>query len=160
MSVEDQKFPLYVNEGSVERGILDEAEKYFTDRDERLRFDLVKRVFQWMLDTNENGWFENATLANRDLWHKGYGIRESHTEMKLYLYTLLGDVRTNCLTGEVEALKGYIDQISETIPHDYRQRYEFVKDTIYPEERLERLRRIGQQFWNDDDDLIDNWKRI
>ena len=140
-------YPTYVRDGTKEKEILDGAEVYFTERDEKLRYDLVKRVFQWMLDTNENGTFEPIDPTGYMLWRPGNGIRESNKEMRQYLFTLREDTRTKCLTDEVKVLNDYIELIEPDLPADYQERREFIRDMVNPGDPWERLHKIGERYW-------------
>ena len=155
-----QGYPKYAQEGTKEREILDGSRVFFTERDEKLRYDLVKRVFQWMLDTNENGTFGYADMADHDVWSRGERIRESNKEMKRYLWTLLEDVRTKCLTDEMNAVDEYVELIKPTLPEQYQERREFIHEIINPRDRAERLHKIGERYWYGVDPPESRWISI
>lgn len=124
------KPPLYTQEDTIERQILDGAEAFFNQRDENLRFDIVKRVFQWMLDTDENGWFERTQDSLRDIekMRRPY-IRRGNIEVDEYMRVMANDTAQERLTEELTATSDYLDQIEEMIPEKYLRRHQFVQDS-------------------------------
>lgn len=126
--------PLYIDEGSDEYAILAGAEKFFAERDEKLRYELVKRVFQWMLDTDENGFFEQTSGTRRapvdirelfasSYWRTRVLIRPSDEEMESYLWT----VERDALRGEIDAMHDYTLEIHDQLPPEYESRREFIE---------------------------------
>jgi hypothetical protein len=143
--------PQYTIENTVEWQILHDAENFFAKRGEELRFDLVKRIFQWMLDTDENGWFERTTRWDGDeederdrpvidfmtgrtshFYHiqTKIGVCPSDHEISDYIKRLERDVDETRLTGEVQALHRYIRRIRKKIPEQYEVRREMVEHSI------------------------------
>ena len=124
-----RKPPRYTEAGTIEWLILAGGEKFFADRDEKLRYGLVKRALQWMLDSEENGWFDQY----RRLHELSYSfhsrepqIRSSRAELDEYLFIVSNDVADETLTGELSALNDYLSALSDTVPAEYEHRYNFV----------------------------------
>lgn len=139
--------PKYTHESTIEHQILADAEVFFAERDEKLRFELVKRVFQWMLDTDDNGWFEGTEAHKQRQGRRASRIRSGEWEMQEYLRLLQSDTYRGHLTGEVDALYEYISSLEQVlrgadgIPTDYEKRRLMIQDTLNPLERYDRILR-------------------
>lgn len=142
--------PLYTHENTIERRILDDAEQFFLDQSpkgdgKKLRFDLVKRPLQWMLDTDDNEWFEKADgrepMETKLLYTQRFEvsknepeIRSSDIEMRKYMRIMRRDVGDGHLSGEVDALNRYLDKIVDDLPIQYeRRRLLLARATTMPE---------------------------
>lgn len=142
--------PKYTDETTTEWAILHGAEEFFKQRDEKLRFGLVKRVLQWMLDTDENGWFEKTKDGHAQSprprtanGHDDVIVRSGQEEIAGYIRMLRYDVlegrydkKPGQLTGEVAALYGYVSQLAtlfkedESLPKDYEKRRLIIQDNL------------------------------
>lgn len=140
--------PLYLDRCTKEHEILANAEKFFLERDEKMRYGLVKRVFQWMLDTDENNFFEKAhdaesrktqireLLLDDSFWRsepprlKTIKIRPSAPEIEGYIRMLAVDTRDGILTGEVESMYDYAVAIKDDIPPQYENRRMHIIDSV------------------------------
>ena len=149
--------PKYTHESTIEHRIIADAEVFFAERDEKLRFDLVKRVFQWMLDTDDNGWFEGTEAHKQRQGRRAPRIRSGEWEIQEYLATLKMDTWRGHLTGEVDALYEYtasLEQVlqeADDMPADYEKRRLIIQDTLNPAERYDRLLRSFVRITNHGD---------
>ena len=149
--------PKYTEEASIEWMILNNAETVFASRSEKLRFDLVKRVLQWMLDTNGNNWFEKTSNPNQNTMPKrGWPhVRPSDYETKGYIQTLRNDMQQGCLTEELDVLSEYLTWVDDELPVEYRERRNVILDAIDMgdeeryRQRLKRFAENGRKFWFD-----------
>lgn len=136
--------PAYTVEGTVEHGILEESERYFHERDEALRYGLVKRLVQWVMDTDANAFFDEVAQS-------GPGVLTSRHGIRSYVSTLRRDTVENCLGEEVQTLHDYLMTIEEVLPSQYHLRYRMLlnstesprQDPYDIDSRVERESRIA-----------------
>lgn len=121
--------PQYTVEGTPEWQLVEGGKEFFARRDEKLRYDLVKRALQWSLDTDENGWFEPPRrmfggdgTCNRDEF--GAFVRRSDWELEEYLGVVSRDIVDGNLTGELSTLREYMDLTRGKVPPQYAIRYD------------------------------------
>lgn len=139
--------PQYTVEGTVEHGILAGSEVFFAERDEKLRYDLVKRLVQWIMDTDDNAFYDEAHSDNVVGLTSSQGIRS-------YVAMLRRDTMDNCLSDELETLHEYLRSVDKDIPEQYLQRYNMVvfgiegshEDPYETDRRVERAKRLFEWF--------------
>lgn len=134
--------PEYTIEGTVEYDILAASQIFFTERDEKLRYDLVKRLIQWMLDTDENAFFDETEIY--DPRGKFSGAFTSVKAMRSLLQTIRMDVHGGQLTGEINALYEFLQTIEDGVPEQYANRYHSLKKSVDPTYMLPNLRNINR----------------
>lgn len=120
--------PEYTVDGTVEHDILVASQIFFTERDEKLRYDLVKRLIQWMLDTDENAFFDEAEIGHSS--YKFPGAFTSAKAMRSLLQTIRMDVRGGQLTGEFSALSDFLQSVEDVLPEQYARRYNSLKMSV------------------------------
>lgn len=132
--------PEYTVEGTVENDILTASQVFFTERDEKLRYDLVKRLVQWMLDTDENAFFDETEVY--DPRGKFSGAFTSVKAMRSLLQTIRMDVHGGQLTGEIDALHDFLQTIEDNIPEQYARRYQSLRKSVDPTYMLPNLKNV------------------
>lgn len=141
-SLKPRAAPEYTVEGTVEHGILTASQIFFTERDEKLRYDLVKRLIQWMLDTNENAFFDETEIY--DPRGKFPGAFTSVKAMRSMLQTIRMDIRSGHLTDEIHALYDFLQTIEGAVPEQYTHRYYSLRKSVDPTHMLPDLKNINR----------------